>query len=420
MSPRGRVRIDGSTSRQRWCGPSAWVAMTRASSAGSVSATALPAAGDAAVVDQQVDVAEVGQHRVDHAGVLLRVVDARLVGGGRAPGGGDRLDGGPRRLLVAAVVDRHDCSFGRQQLRDASPDPPAAAGHQRHPSIQLSHAATMTASGCLCQPTAVHEGSKRAIIAALLANFGIAILKFIGWIVTQSASLLAECVHSMADTGNQALLLFGGHRAAPQGDADAPLRLRARAVLLELHRGPGAVPARWRLRHLRGHREAPPPARAGVAVVGGRHPASGRSSSRPSRSAPPCTRANQVKGQSSYFDFIRRSKSPELPVVLLEDSGALIGLFLALFGVVMSKITDNGRWDALGSLSIGVLLCVIAIFLAIEMKGLLIGESAAPEMEQQIVDVAHRRRERHPAHPHQDAAPGAGRAAGGGQGRVRP
>jgi len=92
-----------------------------------------------------------------------------------------------------------------------------------------------------------------------------------------------------------------------------------------------------------------------------------------------------VKGQSSYFDFIRRSKSPELPVVLLEDSGALIGLFLALFGVVMSKITDNGRWDALGSLSIGVLLCVIAIFLAIEMKGLLIGESASPEMEQQIV-----------------------------------
>ena len=97
--------------------------------------------------------------------------------------------------------------------------------------------------------------------------------------------------------------------------------------------------------------------------------------------------SRRVKGKSSYFNFIRRSKSPELPVVLLEDSGALIGLFLALFGVIMSKITDNGRWDALGSLSIGVLLCVIAIFLAIEMKGLLIGESAAPEMEQQIVDA---------------------------------
>ena len=73
--------------------------------------------------------------------------------------------------------------------------------------------------------------------------------------------------------------------------------------------------------------------------------------------------------------------------MLLEDSGALIGLFLALFGVVMAKITGNGRWDALGSLSIGVLLCVIAIFLAVEMKGLLIGESASPEMERQIVDA---------------------------------
>ena len=80
----------------------------------------------------------------------------------------------------------------------------------------------MTASGCLCQPTAVHEGSKRAIIAALLANFGIAVLKFIGWIVTQSASLLAECVHSMADTGNQALLLFGGHRATRKATPTHP------------------------------------------------------------------------------------------------------------------------------------------------------------------------------------------------------
>ena len=97
--------------------------------------------------------------------------------------------------------------------------------------------------------------------------------------------------------------------------------------------------------------------------------------------------ARPLRGESSWLGFIRRSKAPELPVVLLEDSGALIGLFLALFGVIMAKITGNGRWDAVGSLSIGVLLCVIAIFLAVEMKGLLIGESAAPEMERQIVDA---------------------------------
>ena len=97
------------------------------------------------------------------------------------------------------------------------------------------------------------------------------------------------------------------------------------------------------------------------------------------------TEANHVSGGARWLPFLRRSKSPELPVVLLEDSGALLGLSFALFGVVMAKVTDDGRWDALGSLAIGVLLCVIAIFLASEMKGLLIGESATPEVERSIV-----------------------------------
>jgi cation diffusion facilitator family transporter len=242
----------------------------------------------------------------------------------------------------------------------------------------------MVAPGCLCQPTPVHEGSKRAIIAALLANFGIAILKFFGWIVTQSASLLAEGVHSLADTGNQALLLFGGHRAARTATPDHQFGYgRERyfwsfIVAQVLFLLGGAFAIYEGIEKLR-HPHEPESLWWAVGILLGAIVFEGFSF----RTAVHETR--QVKGDSSYFGFIRRSKSPELPVVLLEDSGALIGLFLALCGVVMSKITDNGRWDALGSLSIGVLLCVIAIFLAIEMKGLLIGESAAPEMEHQIV-----------------------------------
>jgi divalent metal cation (Fe/Co/Zn/Cd) transporter len=94
--------------------------------------------------------------------------------------------------------------------------------------------------------------------------------------------------------------------------------------------------------------------------------------------------ANHVRGDRSWWEFVRRSKSPELPVVLLEDIGAEVGLFLALGGVVMAQVTDNPRWDAAGSLGIGVLLVVIAAFLAVEMKSLLIGESATPADEQAI------------------------------------
>jgi cation diffusion facilitator family transporter len=244
----------------------------------------------------------------------------------------------------------------------------------------------MVAPGCLCQPTPVHEGSKRAIIAALLANLGIAILKFLGWIVTQSASLLAEGVHSLADTGNQALLLFGGRRAARRATPEHQFGYgRERyfwsfIVAQVLFLLGGAFAIYEGIEKLR-HPHEPESLWWAVGILVGAivfEIFSFRTAIHAAR---------QVKGSASYFTFIRRSKAPELPVVLLEDAGALIGLFLALFGVVMSKITGNGRWDALGSLSIGVLLCVIAIFLAIEMKGLLIGESAAPEMERQIVDA---------------------------------
>ena len=112
----------------------------------------------------------------------------------------------------------------------------------------------------------------KAVVAALLANLGIAVAKFVGFVITGSASMLAEAIHSVADSGNQGLLLLGGHRARRQADEDAPVRLRPRALLLGLHRGAGAVQPRRRLRHLRGHREDPAPARDRVGRRGHRDP----------------------------------------------------------------------------------------------------------------------------------------------------
>jgi cation diffusion facilitator family transporter len=244
----------------------------------------------------------------------------------------------------------------------------------------------MTARGRLCQPTSVHEGSRRAIIAALLANLGIAILKFIGWAVTQSASLLAEGVHSLADTGNQVLLLLGGRRAAKRATPEHPFGYgRERyfwsfIVAQVLFLLGGAFAIYEGIAKLR-HPHEPESLWWAVGILLGAMVFEGFSFRTAVHEARP------LRGESSWFGFIRRTKSPELPVVLLEDSGALIGLALALFGVVMAKVTGNGRWDAFGSLCIGVLLCVIAIFLAIEMKGLLIGEAAAPDMQRRIVDA---------------------------------
>ena len=97
---------------------------------------------------------------------------------------------------------------------------------------------------------------------------------------------------------------------------------------------------------------------------------------------------NKIRGRASGSQFIRRAKSPELPVILLEDLAALLGLVFALFGVGLSKLTDNGYFDVAGTAAIGVLLVVVAIILAIETKWLLLGESAAGRAQR-----------RHPRHP---------------------
>jgi cation diffusion facilitator family transporter len=219
-------------------------------------------------------------------------------------------------------------------------------------------------------------GGKKAILAAFFANLGIAVAKFVGFLFTSSASMLAESIHSIADTGNQGLLLLGAHRARKEPDVEHPFgygRERyfwAFVVALVLF-SLGSLFAIFegidKIRHP--HELESIEWAIGILLVAiVLEGFSFRTAMR---------EANHSRGSSSLFGYIRRSKEPELPVVLLEDSGALIGLLMAFTAVITAKVTDDARWDGVGTLSIGILLGVIAVVLAIEMKSLLIGEGAS-------------------------------------------
>jgi cation diffusion facilitator family transporter len=229
----------------------------------------------------------------------------------------------------------------------------------------------------------MHEGSRKAIAAAFLANLGIAIAKFVGFLVTGASSMLAESIHSVADTANQGLLFLGGARAARPADEDHPFghgRDRyfwAFVVGLVLFTVGGVFAVYEGLEKLRHPHDIDTPAVAfailGVAVV---------LESFSLRTA--VREARPLRGSLSWAAWLRRSKSPELPVVLLEDIGALVGLLLALLGLTLAVTTGEPRWDGLGTLSIGVLLIVIAVILVVEMKSLLIGEGATPEDQEAV------------------------------------
>ena len=221
------------------------------------------------------------------------------------------------------------------------------------------------------------DGSRKAVLYAFFANLGIAITKFVGFLITASASLLAEAVHSLADTGNQALLLLGGKRARKAADRDHPFgygRERyfwAFVVALVLFSMGGLFALYEGIEKVRHPHEVENLGVAiGILVIAIiLESVSLRTAYR---------EASHVKGDDvTWWRWLHKSKQPELPVVLLEDIGAEIGLFFALGGVLLAHFTDEPRWDAVGSIAIGVLLVVIAIVLAIEMKGLLIGEAAS-------------------------------------------
>lgn len=221
------------------------------------------------------------------------------------------------------------------------------------------------------------EGSKKAILAAFFANLGIAIAKFVGFLITGSAGMLAEAVHSLADTGNQGLLMFGGWRSKRVATSDHPFgygRERyfwAFAVALVLFSMGGLFALYEGIEKLR-HPHEVESIWVGVSIL----LVAIALESYSLRTA--VKETSHIKGHGvGWWRFIRTSKQPELPVVLLEDSGAEIGLLMALFGLLMAHWTGDGRWDALGSVGIGLLLILIAIVLMVEMKGLLIGESAS-------------------------------------------
>ena len=230
------------------------------------------------------------------------------------------------------------------------------------------------------------EGGTKAVVAALLANTGIAITKFIAFLLTGFSSMLAESIHSVADASNQGLLLLGGKRSKREATEEHPFGYgRERyiyafvvAIVLfsigglyalyeayhkwhEIHGGHSddVFESQWRY---------VPLIVLGIAIV-----LEGLSF----RTA--IVESNKVRGTQSWWSFIRKAKAPELPVILLEDFAALLGLIVAFAAVSLTLITENGYFDVAGTATIGVLLVIVAVTLAIEVKSLLLGESASRE-----------------------------------------
>jgi cation diffusion facilitator family transporter len=228
------------------------------------------------------------------------------------------------------------------------------------------------------------EGGGKAVIAALSANAGIAVAKFVGFLFTGSSSMLAEAVHSLADTSNQALLLLGRRTSKREATEQHPfgfgreryfygfivaLLLFSVGAIFAIYEGVEKIIEPHPL-------EAPLIAIIILFVAAVMEGLSFRTAMKESR---------VTKGRVSWFAFIREAKSPDLPVVLLEDTGALIGLVFALLGVVLSVVTGNPVFDGIGTVCIGALLGVFATVLIVETKSLLIGEGAGPALLATIV-----------------------------------
>jgi cation diffusion facilitator family transporter len=228
------------------------------------------------------------------------------------------------------------------------------------------------------------SGGTKAVVAALLANLGIAATKFVAWLLTLSSSMLAESIHSVADSGNQALLLLGGRRAQRRATPQHPFGYgRERYIyafivsivlfsvgglfaLYEAYHKYEEVHAGHEDELLTGGLGWVPLLVLSLAIV---------MESFSFRTA--IVESNHARGDRSWVQFVRTAKAPELPVVLLEDLAALLGLVFALIGVGMSLLTGNAYWDVAGTVAIGLLLVTVAVILAVETKSLLLGEGAS-------------------------------------------
>lgn len=226
-------------------------------------------------------------------------------------------------------------------------------------------------------------GGNKAILAALSANLGIAVAKFIGFLLSGSSSMLAESVHSLADSGNQVLLLVGGKRSRRSATVEHPFGFgRERyvyafmvAIILFTI---GGVYSIYEGVHKLQHPEPIEHAWIPIAILLVSVGLEGFSL----RTA--LEESKQHRQGISVLEFVRRAKAPELPVVLLEDIAALTGLLLALVGIVLAVLTGDGIWDGVGTVAIGLLLVLVAVVLGVEVKSLLIGEGAG---ERDLADI---------------------------------
>jgi cation diffusion facilitator family transporter len=237
------------------------------------------------------------------------------------------------------------------------------------------------------------EGGTRAVVAALLANLGIAATKFVAFFLTGYSSMLAEAIHSVADSGNQGLLLLGGRRSRRSATPEHPFGYgRERyvysfivAIVLFSVGGLFALYEAYHKYHEihAGHSEIGDDWKRFVPVVVllvaiGLEGMSFRTAIR---------ETDKIRGDASFGQFIRRAKQPELPVILLEDFAALLGLVFALLGVGLMLVTGNQYFDAAGTALIGVLLVLVAVTLAVETKSLLLGESASEPAQRRILEA---------------------------------
>lgn len=234
----------------------------------------------------------------------------------------------------------------------------------------------------------------KAVVAAMFANLAIAIAKFVAWLITGAASMLAEAIHSVADTSNQILLLVGAKKAEKEATELHPfgygrqryiMAFMVAIILFSL----GGLFALYEAYHKfhewhAGHPDSLLESKwwwVPIAVLTFAIIAEARSFS------VAISESKKTKGSQSWGKFIRSAKAPELPVILLEDFAALLGLVFALFGVGLTKLTHNGIFDVIGTALIGTLLIIVAVVLAFETSSLLLGEGASPEEVVKIKDA---------------------------------
>jgi cation diffusion facilitator family transporter len=227
------------------------------------------------------------------------------------------------------------------------------------------------------------NSSVKSILFALLANLGIAITKTFAAVFTGSGAMLAESIHSYADCANQGLLFLGLKASKKAPTSEHPLGYGKAIffwsfiVALILFSMGGLFSIYEGIHKLSSHEGLTSPIIAIVVLS--------VSILLEAASLWGCiTQINKVKHGQSLWKWFQNSRQSELVVVLGEDVAALLGLAFALIAVILSMITGNPLFDAIGSIGIGILLIVISIFLAVKIKGLLIGQSSDPEVRNEI------------------------------------